>query len=554
MAERSISTMALALTMALLVQTASEAGGGQPLTPGEVHETLRPPTSFPSFEGAPVLTLPKASVPKPEPASERRVKVEHFVITGNTIFSEAELNTVLADLAGTELSLTEIYGAADRLTAYYQQRGYSLTSVTVPAQRLRDGILRLEVVEGRVGKLLFTGSDRYSEATLKKHVQPIVPETIIRLSDLEREVLLLNDLPGLMARSTIAPGEAYGTSDIQFKVEEVPFSASATVDNQGPKVIGQWRLGADFTINNPGKFGDALSFGYTHSESSLLRQGRIKYDIPVNHNGTRLALNYSRAEYDVSGDFAALDINGVSESARLQLNHPLIRSRSRNLVGSVSLARIVGQTDYGELPLNDLKEDVNFVEAGLSYNCRNATGGWSSVSAMVSTNFRNNLDGSDGSALPPNLKINASHEHLLGGGWSAALLGEAQLSADSMPDSHKYTLGGPQKVRGFTVSDRRGDQGGGDQGGVETFELRRALRLGKANLLLRGFVDAGAVFYHRPLVNGSSSATLASAGAGAHVQLPGKCSMDLVWAKPIDGKDSGEGHNARVWMTLTASY
>ncbi len=552
MAERSISTMALALTMALLVQTASEAGGGQPLTPGAVGETLRPPTSFPSSEAAPVVHLPKAPLSAPAPTSERRVKVEHFVITGNTVFTEAELNTVLVDLAGSELSLAEIYEAADRLTAYYQQRGYSLTTVTVPAQRLRDGILRLEVVEGRVGKLLFSGMDRYSEATLRKHAEPIAPGTIIRLADLEREVLLLNDMPGLLARSTIVPGEAYGTSDIQFKVEERPIGAIATVDNQGPKVIGQWRLGADFAINNPGKFGDALSFGYTHSESSLLRQGRVKYEIPVNHNGTRLALSYSRAEYDVAGKFSDLDITGVSESARLQLNHPLIRSRSRNLVGTVSLARVVGQSDIVESPLTDDK--VNFMEAGLAYNRRNASGGWSGVSAMAATNFRNNPDGTDGSALPPNLKINASHEQLLGQGWSVALLGDALLSANAMPDSHKYTLGGPQKVRSFTVSDRRGDNGGGDQGGVETLELRRALRLGRADVLLRGFVDAGAVFYHQPLDNGRSSDTLASAGAGAHVQLQDKYSMDIVWAKPIDGKDSGEGHNARVWMTLTASY
>jgi hemolysin activation/secretion protein len=189
------------------------------------------------------------------------------------------------------------------------------------------------------------------------------------------------------------------------------------------------------------------------------------------------------------------------------------------------------------------------MEAGLAYNRRNASGGWSAVSAMAATNFRNNPNGSDGSALPPNLKINASHEHLLGHGWSAALQGEALLSVNAMPDSHKYSLGGPQNVRGFTSSSRRGDQGG-----VETLELRRALRLGQADVMLRGFVDAGAVLYHDPLPDGRGSDTLASAGAGAQVQLQGKYRMDLVWAKPIDGKDSGEGHNARVWMTLTASY
>lgn len=527
----------------MLVPAPLFAAGAGAITPGAVEQTLHPPPASPKTKAPPQTEVSPQTRPKaPEQAGDRKVKVEHFLITGNTVYTEAELNMVVADLVGTEMSLTDIYDAADRLTDYYQSRGYSLCTVTVPAQKMRDGILRLEVVEGRVGKLDFSGYQRYSDEVLQNHFKPLQPKTILKLADLERELLLMNDMPGLLVRSAIVPGEEYGTSDIQLKVKETPFAANAVLDNQGRKVIGTWRLGADFTINNPGKFGDVLSLGYTHSESSLLRQGRVSYGIPILHDGMRLNISYSRAEYDVGGDFEALGINGLSETARLQLSKPIIRTRNKNLAWNASLAHIQGQSDMLAVPLSN--DEVNFLETGLDFNRRNDSGGMCNLSALLATNFRRNTD-NNGSDLPPNLKLSGSHEHLLGSGWSAALRGEALFTAEALPDSNKYGLGGPTNVRGFVSSSLRGDQGG-----LLSMELRRYLQFDSTNILLRSFVDAGEVRIYSP----SQSASLVSAGAGASVYLLDKYNLDLTWAKPIDGKDSGDGHSARLWMTFTASY
>jgi hemolysin activation/secretion protein len=190
------------------------------------------------------------------------------------------------------------------------------------------------------------------------------------------------------------------------------------------------------------------------------------------------------------------------------------------------------------------------METGMAYERKNATGGLSSLSALLSTNFRNNPDGQDGSALPPNIKINASHEHLLGNGFSAAVRGEVQLSTHALPVSHQYYLGGPQNVRGFVSSTRMGDQGGG----FTSLELRRYLQLPSTNLLLRGFVDAGQVLYQQPRTDGSQHDTLASAGTAASLAIKDRYSLDLTWATPIDGNKSGEDHNTRVWMAFSAAY
>ncbi|MFA6497798.1 MAG: POTRA domain-containing protein, partial [Desulfurivibrionaceae bacterium] len=404
---------AACLSLALLTLFPIPAALAQPPTPGTVKESLQPRPTQPEKDIAPEVQLPTPPRP-PRPADGQRVRIDHFAITGNTIFSDEELRTLIVDQEGTELTLPEIYGLADRLTDFYQAHGYSLTTVTVPAQRMLDGVLRLEVVEGRVGKLVFEGNRHYNDAFLARQMDLMRPGTILRFADLESEVLLLNDLPGLMARSVLLPGEEYGTTDINLRMEEKTLAASAVLDNSGRKVIGQWRLGADFTINNPLQFGDVLGLGYTHSQSNLLRQGRFSYGFPVLPDGSRMNLNYSRAEYDVGEEFAALDIAGTSETARIQFSHPFLRSRRDNLSATVGAAHVRGQSDMMSIPLNDDK--INFLEAGLNYNHRNGSGGLTSLSGQVATNFRSNGDGNNSDALPPRLELHGDYEHLFGQG------------------------------------------------------------------------------------------------------------------------------------------
>lgn len=544
---QSSSHAAVCLSLILFALTPIPAALAQPPTPGAVEESLRPRPLQPEKDiSIPDLQPPAPPRPAP-PADERRVRIDRFTITGNTIFSEDELRSLIADQEGTELTLTDIYGLADRLTDFYQAHGYSLTTVTVPAQRMLDGVLRLEVVEGRVGKLVFEGNQGYDDEFLSRQLDLLEPGTILRFADLEAEVLLLNDLPGLVARSVLLPGEEYGTTDINLHMEEKPVTASAVLDNSGRKVIGQWRLGADFTINNPLHFGDVLGLGYTHSQSNLLRQGRFSYGFPVLPDGSRMDLSYSRAEYDVGEEFAALDIAGTSETARIQFSHPFLRSRRNNFSATLGAANVRGQSDIMAIPLSD--DEISFLEAGLNYSHRNHTGGLTSLSGQVATNFKSNKNGNDSDALPPRLELHGDYEHLLGQGWSTFLRGEAVLSNDSLPDSNKYSLGGPASVRGFVSSQIRGDQGV-----LGSFEIRRGMSFAPVDLLLRTFVDAGKVYYEIPLADGSDSDTLASAGVGLTASFAGKYILDLQWAKPIDGKDPGDGLDAPLWLTFTALY
>lgn len=521
----------------------------QPPTPGEVGDTMRPTVDINTLMEQPPPAVPLTPPPPvaPPPADEKRVRVNHFEFSGNSLFSDAELQEVVKEFAGQDLTLADIYQVADRLSDFFQEQGYNLTTATVPAQRMRGGVLRLEIVEGKVGKVLFSGNRRYSAEYLAAQVAPVRPGTIVRFADLERQVLLLNDLPGLVARSVMLPGADFGTTDLQLTVEENPVAASVTVDNHGLEVVGKWRVATDVTFNNPLEYGDVLGLGYTHSQSGLLRQGRINYGLPLGTDGWRLNMNYARAEYDVGKEFSRLNISGISETARVQITYPQIRSRRTNLNWVVGGARVRGSSDIDNISLSD--DTIVYLEAGLNVSHRHDHGGSSTFSTLVATNFRSNEEGDDNKALPPRVEIRGSYEHPFAGVWSVLVKGEAVWAADPMPDSNKYSLGGPASVRGFVSSMERGDQGG-----MGSLELRRLFVLEPLTLQARAFVDAGVVNSRSVRGFKSSSKNLKSAGFGLTTFAAGRYLVDAVWAKPIGGDASGEERSSQLWVTLSAMF
>ena len=54
-----------------------------------------------------------------------------------------------------EVSLLDIYKVRDAITAKYRAAGYVLSQAIIPPQQISDGIVRIQVVEGYIGKVEF---------------------------------------------------------------------------------------------------------------------------------------------------------------------------------------------------------------------------------------------------------------------------------------------------------------------------------------------------------------------------------------------------------------
>ncbi|HEX6929636.1 MAG TPA: ShlB/FhaC/HecB family hemolysin secretion/activation protein [Gammaproteobacteria bacterium] len=549
-----------AALLAILPFSAANAGEQPSVTPGAVQDTIRqqPPQAPLPLDPSPPLQsgMSREATAPIGPA----VRVESFILNGNDIVPDELLQAELARWTGRELTLDGIYAAADALTAFYRAQGYGLAQVTVPAQKISDGIVELQIIEGRIGAIAVTGNEDYSFEFLKRRLELLTPGRVYTDLGMERGVLLLDDLPGLSARAVITPGEEFGTSDVLFRITEDSESFSASVDNYGREELGEIRVLADAQFNNLGGFGDELYIAVLVSEDALLKYGNVSYAVPTGSNGARLRVTANRADYEVSGDlFEELGITGDNTTYRVDWSYPLLRSRSANMVFTAAGQRFETESfqDNTLIPANATELDL--LELGLFMNGFLFDNHSWSLSSILAGNGKSNdstVSNPQTDAQQAKLRVDGSYGLPFGTGWLFTSRATYVYSGDPLTDSQKFSLGGPYSVRGYAPAELRGDEGA-----FLSLELRKYFFPGGYPLAGAVFIDGGTATNERlPGDTVSTSADLegelASAGLGLLFSPDGGTySGAILLASPIDNHTSPNGDDdGHVWATFTYRF
>jgi len=538
---------ALALTIAMLPFAHDATAQTPPTpTPGSVQESLAGPR--PAVPVSPAqIVIPEQPGPSVHDRHGKRFQVHSFRFVGNTVFPVLRLKRVVERFLDLELNLYDLNVAADSVTEFYHDRGYSLARAVVPPQRVEDGVVTIAVVEGRVGKVLFSGQKRYTDEYLRLQLVHLQPGSLVATERLERTLLLLNDLPGFEVRATLAPGAAFGTSDILVKAEEKMIAATASADNFGRKETGQNRATVGVEVNNPLGIGDQLSLSGVATDKSLLKYGKVGYSLPLNNDGLRLAASYSEAAYDVAGAFVALGLSGQSSVSEIAVQYPLTRSRGRNetLSAGFKSTRLLQKT-FGVKTSDTTVPMLNF---GYVSNNIGQDASVSNLSVQVASNLRRNTDGSRQNAQRFRLEVDGNYLLPLDRQWDVYLRGAFAYTPDKLPDSEKYSIGGPGSVRAYNASELRGDMGA-----QATLEFRRNIKVGSVPGSVAVFGDAGRVVYVAP---GFSNAwqSLVGWGVGLTLYPTSKTVVKLEAATPGGGRFHAVDRKVgRLWASISLSF
>ena len=271
--------------------------------------------------------------------SGKKVLVKEFEITGNTKLSTQELLNKISKYKNRELSFAEMKEVATEITKFYRLKGYFVARAYIPVQNMQDGSLKIAVIEGEVGVYNIKNGSKVDIDV----IQGIFDESedkIISTSTIERSLLIVNDLPGLVvSKANVKPGSSVGTSDFDVETTATSdYNGYIVVDNYGSRYTGKNRVMASFDINSPFKVGDKLSFVGLLSNGKGLKYLSASYDTLLNPNGLRGGFGYSYTGYELKEEYENLDAKGYSKDLNLfNLSYPIIRERNRNLYAKLSL-------------------------------------------------------------------------------------------------------------------------------------------------------------------------------------------------------------------------
>lgn len=510
----------------------------------------RPPMPEKPGPGIEVGGQQQNATPVPEGPS---VKVSGIRITGQEIYSEDKLLSLISDAVGKELSLNELENLAVRIAKYFRSQGFLVASAFIPAQDIQDGQVEIRVVIGRYNKIDICNRSSLRQDVAASLLTGLRSGDYIRQDKLDRVLLLLNDTSGVSTKATLAPGEAPGTSDLIVEISDTARTSGAFfADNWGNRFTGQVRKGLSFDLNNLSGRGDTATVRGFYTGLGL-NDTDFLYLLPTGGQGAKLGVGYSRMRYSLGDDFAALNANGLAETASIYESFVFIRSREFNLNGRIGFdsKRLRDRIDA---VWSDSRKRADVWTVGLRGDNRDNIGGGGFTSFDLSrargrltlqsdeAQVNDTLPQTAGAYNKTNL--NLSREQHITNRLTLNLFFAGQMTNKNLDTAEKISAGGASGVRAYPTGEANGDEGY-----IFTGELH--WKLPTARLQAVFFYDNAKVILNKTPWDASvNKRILAGAGLGLIWNRVNDYAirLDCAWKITEDPATADNDRNTRLWL------
>jgi hemolysin activation/secretion protein len=252
-------------------------------------QQARPPAKPPA-KPAPPQNQPQTQVAPSAPPAPVRFEIRRYVVEGNTLLSQKDLDRILAPFSGKDRDFGDIQRALESLQDAYIGRGYNAVRVSVPEQDIRAGEVRLTVVEAKIRRVRVQGNSFFDEKNVKAGLPSLKEGTSPNTRSIANDAQLVNENPAKQVSVALQAADDPGQVDATVRVtDEKPARISAYVDNTGTPNTGNYRLGLGYmnanlfnsdqvlnvqAITSPGHASDVKIFGLGY-RAPIYRWGGI---------------------------------------------------------------------------------------------------------------------------------------------------------------------------------------------------------------------------------------------------------------------------------------
>lgn len=542
---------ALALTFAaqgaLAQDAAGEIGAIQRLEREQV-ERLRQEQRLQQRPAAPGIDLPDRPA-RTAASAERNIAVKRFEVDASAILSEAQVRAVLAPYENRSVSLDDLFDAVAALNKLYDERQMPTARAVLPPQEIRDGVVRIRLVEAKVGTVNVQVQNQVTPSFVRERLQ-LEEGALLSVPQLEADLIRFNRLHQAQLRASVKAGAAPGTTDVELiGVEPQPYRFSAFTDNAGRSTVGTLRVGVQAQWNGLAGRDDSLTLSAAGSQGS--QSLAAYYSVPIAADDTRLDVSFSQdAIHVIDGPFEPLNIGGRSHAVSVGLTRPLLVDANRLWRGYVRLSDKTSTSTFGGVVQQ--KTELLVLTLGVTGDLFIGNGVWTN-----DINLNQGLNSGNAGRFTA-LRANTAWLNPLGQRTQLVLRGGLQYSpTDLLPSMEQFQLGGSVSVRGYSEGLLTGRSGY-----LLSAELRHLLRASEPGSLLPGltgllFVDHGGAFPYRPspLKDVTRNDFLSSAGIGFTADWGQRMQARVTLGWPLrDNPAETERRRPRVHATLSVSW
>jgi hemolysin activation/secretion protein len=538
-------------TLALLIGVAGASGyavaQNLPATadPSRVgRDTISPSQQMRSLgePSRPALARPIT----PAGAADERFVLSAIEISGMTAYSDAEVQKIYARYLGQEISVATLFDIMTDLHNKYLQDGYTLSRVFLPAQDIKDGIAKIDVVEGYINAVELDPSMPSSLVT-DDAVRRILAMRPLNTIELERLLLIMNALPRMGVGAILASldekspdAKTPGALRLILRNEPTDEEISGIgIDNHGSVFTGPYQISGFGRVFDVGVAHSTLEISSTLSTSLPEQQFvSLDYSMPIlGASGTMLSFTTSIAKTEPGSNLDRLDIKGMSKFIAADISYPVIRQRAMMLKANATFDIRNSKTDI----LDDLLYDdrLRVLRAGFNFSASDPFYGVTLVDfhyargldilgARETGSFK--LSRQDGASDFNKMTGVIGRLQSLPRGFELYGLLTGQYAFEPLLSAEEFGFGGGVMGRGYNPSEIAGDRGI-----AGTLELRYNAEPLPTPFTIQAqpyvFYDAGKVWNIDN--NDTTHMSAASSGAGSRFTMEKGWNMDLNLAFPL---------------------
>ena len=511
-----------------------------------------------------------------EGQEEVKVVIKKFIIEGNYSVAESEIQDLIKDFLNKELTLLELDVAAENITNFYINKGLWARAV-LPDQEITNNELKIKIIEAKLGKVIFQKnpdtnlgiSEKLAEKYLKKNQDE---EKIFNINNLNKNIQLLDSLPGINSTASLQSGEVDGETDVIVEINETKLvSGNIKTDNHGSRSSGYARVSTALNFNGLLNVGESWSLQNVHTTGSDYYA--LGLTIPIGVSGLSATFRGSEMDYNLGIPLKSSDPEGNSNSLSMSLNFPSFNLGK--LTTSINFG-ISNNTYLNKTNAGISSEKSNFKGSlDLNFNLIDQIFGGGANNFTISMT-KGEIDlgdtpsnlASDQSSANTNgefekFTINFSRLQSLSSKHALFFSTNGQYGGTNLDPGEQLSLGGVSGIRGYPNS-----EASGSHGLISSLEHRFSYN---NRIQTKLFYDFGRVFQYKntytdwnssnPSLNNSYN--LSGAGFGVDAFLGNLGNLSLMYARKLSanpaedtsGKDNdGTGYDERFWLSLSRNF
>jgi hemolysin activation/secretion protein len=415
------------------------------------------------------ISLPQTPQSQPAETGVAKVFIKRIVLQGQALFPQETLHELTQAYEGRPVSTAETEELREKLTQYYISKGYINSGALIPRGAYQDGVLTIQIVEGRLDEVRIKGQERLRERYIQQRLQG-ASEAPLNINELQdRFQMMLADPLISKMHGRLLPGAALGHSIFDVEITRArPYGLSLFGNNFRPPSIGAEAFGLNGWLRNLTGLGDFLDFTYTTSAGSERYSGG--FSVPITAAGTLAFFRFDEGSSTiVEAPFTRLNLTSETHSLEGGLSHPLIYQPNQQLTVGALLAVREYQTAIGGTPISlepgpNARKQATVWRLFQDYMQRmdrhvftarsTFSVGMNALGATPETN-RKLPDSEFFAWLGQGQYAYLLHEN----GAQFVLRGNVQLSSDPLLALERIAIGGFGTVRGYRENQLVRDQG-----------------------------------------------------------------------------------------------